>query len=99
MNKVEVREILADHIHKLKTFSYEELSNRIDKVETSEVIGKSGIKYQLEVQYLWDHKPNGSVRVVVSIDDGGIRAFVPVTASFIVSSSGRFIGESGEGIQ
>lgn len=97
MDKKEIKEILSVQLNKLRSFSYAELSARIDKIDAFEVIGKSGTRYQLEVQYFWDHKPNDSVRVVVNVDDGGIRAFVPVTDSFIISAEGRFIGEAGRG--
>jgi hypothetical protein len=33
------------------------------------------------------------VRVIGLIDDGGVRALVPVTNGFIVSPQGCFIGE------
>ena len=42
---------------------------------------------------IWDDEPGGNVRVMVSIDDGGLRAFVPMTESFIKSPSGEFVGE------
>jgi hypothetical protein len=30
---------------------------------------------------------------MVSIDDGGLRAFYPITEDFIMSPSGAFVGE------
>src|SRR5205807_9836250 len=33
-----------------------------------------------------------NLRVIVSVDDGGLRAFVPLTDSFIVSPEGLFVG-------
>jgi len=30
----------------------------------------------------------------VSIDDGGLRAFFPITDSFIVAQDGSFVGET-----
>ena len=35
----------------------------------------------------------GHLRVLGSIDDGGIRAFFPLTDSFIMAPDGSFIGE------
>lgn len=93
MNKIEAKEILAEQISKLRKLSYADLSKRIDKVETFEVVGKSGVKYQLEIQFMWDAKPNNNLRVWVNIDDCGLRAFFPMTECFIISPEGKFIGE------
>jgi hypothetical protein len=41
----------------------------------------------------WDDKKLGNLRVCGSIDDGGLRAFFPVTDSFIIAPDGRFIDE------
>jgi hypothetical protein len=32
-------------------------------------------------------------KVAISIDDGGWRAFVPLTDAFIMASNGSFVGE------
>jgi len=95
MNKIEAKEVAREEINKPRKLSYADLSKRIDKVETFEVVGKSGVKYQLEIQYMWDDpkQPNGNVRVWVNIDDGGWRAFKPMSECFIISSEGKFIGE------
>lgn len=61
--------------------------------ETREVTGPSGVKYQIEMQVFWDAKPDGNVRVVGSIDEGGINAFLPLTEGFIMAPDGKFIGE------
>ena len=95
MNKIEAKAILVEEISKLRKLSYTDLSKRIDKNETFEIVGKSGVKYQLEIQYMWDsqNKPNNNLRVWVNIDDGGWRAFIPMTECFIISPEGKFIGE------
>jgi hypothetical protein len=58
-------------------------------VEDFEVHGASGTKYQVEVQFFWDDKPRGVVRIVGAIDDDGIRAFVPLTQTLLVSRPER----------
>jgi hypothetical protein len=67
--------------------SYSELVPLVESshVEDFEARGASGTMYHVEVQFFWDDKPRGVVRVVGSIDDGGIRAFVPLTQTFLVS--------------
>ena len=87
------RRILRRHLERYRSFSYQDLRRRIGSVETQEVRGANGVLYQLEIQFFWDGEPNGNVRVIGSIDDGGLRAFVPLSDDFILSPSGRFVGE------
>ena len=55
--------------------------------------GRSGAQYQLEVEVMWDYKPDDDIRVMGSIDDGGWRAFSPLVEWFILSRTGEFVGE------
>jgi hypothetical protein len=41
----------------------------------------------------WDSAPNGDVRVIGCVDDGGWRAFLPLSDSFIKAADGSFVGE------
>jgi len=54
-------------------------------VETLGIRGASGTAYQVEVQFFWDDARRRIVRVVGSIDDGGIRWFVPLTETLLIS--------------
>ncbi len=73
---------------------YAELAALVDvELETRVVAGASGERYQVQVQVFWDARPGGDVRVMAAIDDGGLRAFVPLTASFILAPDGSFVGE------
>ena len=87
------RKVLNKWLAKLRAVPYRELAARVDTVTTDEEARDSERSWQLEVQVLWDDEPGGNVRVVVSIDDGGLRAFVPVSESFVKAPSGEFIGE------
>jgi hypothetical protein len=94
MDKAEARAILATQLESLRATSYDELVERLlEDPETTEATGPSRTAYQLESQAFWDGRPGGDLRVTVSIDDGGWRAFVPLTESFIVSPDGSFVGE------
>ena len=53
-------------------------------VENFELCGVSGATYQVEIQFFWDDKHGQFIRVVGSIDEGGIRAFVPLTDSLLI---------------
>ena len=65
----------------------------MESVLTEEVPRDSERSWQLEFEVLWDDEPSGNVRVLGSIDDGGLRTFVPLTESFIKAPSGEFVGE------
>ncbi|MGH8004660.1 MAG: hypothetical protein ACRECJ_08055 [Limisphaerales bacterium] len=86
MNKIEAKEILAEQIKQLRILPYSELCKLIDKKNQRnlEIVGKSGTKYQVEIQAFWDDKPGQDVRVSVAIDDGAWRAFFPITDDFIL---------------
>ena len=87
------RKVLNKWLAKLRAVPYRELAARVDTVSTDEVARDSERSWQLEVQVLWDDEPEGNIRVIVSIDDGGLRAFVPMSESFVKAPSGEFIGE------
>jgi hypothetical protein len=95
MDKKEARSILAEHLAHYRSRSYAELAawTRERRVDTPEITSSTGNRYQVEVQFFWDDKADGDVRVCASIDDGGIRAFLPLTDSFILSPAGKFVGE------
>ena len=93
MDTVAAQRVLDKWMAKLRTEPYRELASRVGSVTTDEVVRDGARSWQVEVQVSWDDEPNGNVRVMVSIDDGGLRAFVPVTDDFIKSPSGEFIGE------
>ena len=93
MDNEEARSILRQELAHLRREPYEELSTDIGQIRTKEVNAPSGTVYQIEIQFLWDDKPKGDIRVMGSIDDGGLRAFVPVTESFIIDPHGNFVDE------
>jgi hypothetical protein len=95
MDNKEARSILAEHLARYRLRSYAELASwaREGRAATAEAVGPTGTRYQIEVQFFWDDKPQGDVRVGASIDDGGIRAFLPLTDSFILSAEGKFVEE------
>ena len=93
MNKKEATSILVKQIEYCRELDYKELISLIENIETFQVIGETGTQYQIEIQAFWDDQPNGNIRVLGSIDDGGIRSFVPLSADFIVAPDGTFIGE------
>jgi hypothetical protein len=96
VDKQEAREILAAEVLRLRSRDYAELMQLFDPdLETRQVQGSSGAAYNLEVGAVFDDREkSGNIRVIVSIDDGrGLRAFVPLTADFVIAPDGKFVGE------
>ena len=93
MDTDEARSVLTEHLASYRALTYPELAGRVDTVETAEHRAPSGVEYQLEVQFFWDSKPNRDVRVIALVDDGGWRAFVPLSDDFILAPDGTFVGE------
>ena len=93
MNKQEAQSLLRKTLKRYRKLSYDELRDMMGKIDILEVEGETGTQYQVEVQVFWDNKRKQNIRVLGAIDDGGWRAFLPITDSFIVASDGTFIGE------
>lgn len=93
MDKNEAGELLRSHLNPWRTRSYQELADRIGETDRLEVSGASETQYQITIQVFWDSRPHGDLRVVGSIDDGGWRAFLPLSDSFIMAPDGSFVGE------
>ncbi len=60
--------------------------------ERAELRGASGTEYQVETPFQWDARPAGAVRIIVSVDDGGLRAFAPLTPSVLAEPRERHRG-------
>jgi hypothetical protein len=95
MNSAEAKAVLEAELAKYRSRPYGELAAMVGKSERVEATAPSGTWYQIVVQALWDDpkKPNTILRVAGAIDDGGIRAYVPLTDSFLVTPTGEFVGE------
>lgn len=55
--------------------------------------GNGTATFIVEIEFLWDGPKGGNVRIIGSVDDGGWRAFVPITRSFIKAADGSIVGE------
>ena len=49
--------------------------------------------YQLEIVVHWDHRPAGSLRIIGTVDDGGLRALKPLADDFILTADGILVDE------
>jgi hypothetical protein len=94
MTNEEARRLLARELEVFRRESYADLVRRIDADPVVyERDGSGSTRYQLEIQVLWDGPRGGDVRVMGSVDDGGLWAFVPLTRSFIKTADESVIGE------
>jgi hypothetical protein len=90
----EIASTLRDEtLMRLRTSSYADLLKYIDKPVSTLLNGADGKKYQIETQVFWDMKKSGNIRVMVSVDDGGLTSFKPLSGDFIISPDGSFIGD------
>jgi hypothetical protein len=95
MDKPEATKLLATELARFRQRPYDDLATMVGSPKhTVEVIGPSGTRYYLDVLAYWDGEPGGNVRVTGTIDDGGARAFVPMSDDFIKAPNGSFVGET-----
>ena len=86
--------LLEAELHLFREKSWSDLRSQIDAEPfTKEIDLASNKWYQIEINVLWDDKPDGNIRVVGSIDDGGFRSFLPQSSDFIMGENDRLIGE------
>jgi hypothetical protein len=69
----------------LESQGYQGLAARVGESLVFERAGLRGAQYQFEIDILWDRQPGGPIRVIGSVDDGGVRAFLPLTQGFLLS--------------
>ena len=93
MDREEATSILARQLMPYRAIPYAQLATLIGTVETAEITAPSGTRYQLEFEIFWDSEPKGDIRVLGSIDDGGLWAFFPLSLDFIVAPDGTLVGE------
>jgi hypothetical protein len=94
MNKQEAIEIIKQQLEPYRAKHYSELIKMIDaEPKNYQYTAPSGAIYNIEIQAVWDDKPNAAVRVHGAIDDGGWRAYSPLSDDFIKNPDNEFIGE------
>jgi hypothetical protein len=70
---------------------YIKLVELISRPEVKSISTESGVNYQIELNVFWDSQPEKDLRIMGSIDDGGWRAFLPLTESLIMKPDGTLI--------
>lgn len=84
MDSQEAERTLQEFLKRYRAHTHAELATLVGEQKTFEIRGESGAHYQIEVQVFWDSRSSGMIRVLGSIDDGGVRAFshCPMTSSW-----------------
>jgi len=93
MDDAEAMSVLAREMAHYRARTYADLVQLLDETTHIDTDGPSGTKYQVGIEVMWDGPSNGDLRVIGAIDDAGWRAYVPLTASFILRPDGTFVGE------
>ncbi len=93
MDNREAAAVLRGHLDGYRLRAYSELLGLRGRPQTAELRGASGGSYQVEVEVHWDGKLGGAVRVLGSIDDGGVRSLRPISQDCILAPDGTFVGE------
>jgi len=93
MNREEALQALNLEVTRLRGRTHAELIAFIDTPAHFEHVGKSGRTYQVDVGATWDDKPGQVLRLFFSVDDGGLRAYLPLTKSALVPPDEAFDGD------
>ncbi len=108
MNTEQKRRLLAQHLARFRTWTYDALVHEIERTERehdslhhAEGVFEDGTEYQMEFNVFWDDRPGGDVRVCGDLcaePQRRLLGFLPVytpdvTDSFIMAPDGTFVGE------
>jgi hypothetical protein len=91
MNNDEAATVLEQYLAAFVRRPYAELAAMIDNPQSIEAIGSSGTVYQIEFDVFYDSEPSGDLRIMGCIDDGGWRAFAPLSKSEIMKPTGELV--------
>jgi hypothetical protein len=92
MDRIEAAILLQEFLQELKSRSFLELQEFLSNPVCIEKQGKSGLVYQIEYEAVWDFEPGGNLRLIASIDDGGLlSALMPVMSAFLVTPIGEVV--------
>ena len=93
MDPIEALAALSIEAMKFAGRSHQELSSLVDEPVHLRVVGPNGGEFQVEISAVWDDKHGQTLRLFFSVDDGGIRAFMPLTRGALVPPGAAFDGE------
>jgi hypothetical protein len=90
MDRREAQAILDRELGGYHSKTRAELMDLLDRDEPflKELPGFNGASYTMQVEVFWDDQPGGAIRVLGTIHDGGLRAWVPLASDFLVGAEG-----------
>jgi hypothetical protein len=83
MHNQEAMSVLNAKLDEFRALDFAELERQIGEAFHYQMTGPSGVEYQVEIQLLWEQAASDVILVMGSVDDGGLRAFAPLTTSFV----------------
>lgn len=93
MDKKRAKAALQGVVDEYRSKPYDFWKERIGREPLKHEKEADGVHYQIAVEAHWDDRPDEAIRVLFTIDDGGWRAMLPVTDSFILMPDGSFLDE------
>jgi hypothetical protein len=85
MDSVIARSLLERELDAIRARGYRHLRGQIGTDIDTELTGPDGVCYQLKILVLWDSEASGAIRIIGSIDDGGLRTFLrPLTMDHLL---------------
>ncbi len=91
MNKEEAKQVLEAELNIYRGMSFAQLTANLGNQGCWEATAASGAVYQIEIDVHWDGKDNSNLRVIGSIDNGGLSALMPLTSSFVMTPEGGLL--------
>jgi hypothetical protein len=64
MDKTEALQLAEDVLKRYRTFKFDQLAQLVDSSEHLEVVGRSGVTYQVDVQVFWEGLHLGTRRLI-----------------------------------
>ena len=83
--------LLDAELQRLRVLPYSELAKLVGAHQLKEVVGEDETLYRVRIEANWDIAKKKSVRVLVSVDDGGWRALRPLSQGFVMRPDGTFV--------
>jgi hypothetical protein len=89
MDNDEAIRLLEQELAPFRGLSYAALVDKIQESPMAYERSVGGASYQIEIE-VFCHRPGETIYVIGSVDDGGWRAFSPLTRSFMKSPDETF---------
>jgi hypothetical protein len=89
MDKEEASRILKVELDIFRQKAFSDLLPLVSEPLHYSKQASSGLTYQIEIQGLWDDSQHKTLRIMASIDDGGLRALHPLSNDFLITSDGK----------